>query len=243
MSEEKYIAEAFSKLIEQNTNFIFTKFGDGEYACMNFHPGKNCDNDTYTQWLGSYLIDSFKHLSTKENVFLGKWHDNNMVEFFNRISPIQKVNWVHYHSVMNASPVDGGDYFDSFSNKALFNLVKSIRNSDRKKIIVSNVNNKKLKDIFNADVFIEVSSQNWSSNYESYENNVLAEIEDSCILITAAGMCSKVLISNMSKKNENITCIDLGSGFDLLATGVKSRPWRHSYADELEYYQDLFKLV
>lgn len=235
---EEFISKKFSELIDENVNFTFTKFGDGEFYCMNFTNGHNCDGDSYTRWLGEELINSFKHLTYKDFVYLGKWHNPNAVDFFSKLSNQNKINWVHYHSVMNASPVNGIE-FDSFSNDYLLRLVKSIRDSKRKKIIISNHKNKKLKDIFNANSYVEVLGSDWSESYSEYEKKVLNELTDDCIILTAAGMCSKVLISNLLKIKENITCIDIGSGFDLLATGIKSRPWPHSYQDELEYYKSI----
>ncbi len=53
----------------------------------------------------------------------------------------------------------------------------------------------------------------------------------------AGGMCSKVLIDDITNQFD-LTFIDLGSGFDLLGSKIKSRPWKHSYEDELTYYKD-----
>lgn len=235
MSE--YISKDFSNFIKNDVNFTFTKFGDGEYSCMNFHNGSNCDDDLYTKWLGEELIKSFKNLSSLKDVYIGKWHTKTVVDFFENLTT-NKINWVDYHSVMNASPI-GNSQFDSFSNDHLLEFVKSIRDTNRKKIILSNIKNIKMMKIFKCEKFIEVPDKNWSFNYYDYEQKLINELQDNCIILTAAGMCSKVIISNLLRINNNITCIDLGSGFDLLATGMKSRSWQHSYEDELKYYSSL----
>jgi hypothetical protein len=53
---------------------------------------------------------------------------------------------------------------------------------------------------------------------------------------------NKVMLNMQLLQNFNMSCIDIGSGFDLLATGKHSRPWGHSYEDELEYYKEILPL-
>lgn len=51
-------------------------------------------------------------------------------------------------------------------------------------------------------------------------------------------MCSKVLINDITDRYD-LTFIDLGSAFDFLGGKVKTRPFKHSYEDYVNYYKDL----
>jgi hypothetical protein len=231
----------FTKMIQLGENFSFTKFGDGEVSCMRRWFGKNCDGDKYHRQLSRLLKESFVDLAKRSNVYIGRWHFNDLVKYLIDIATknnINNINWVNYHFIMNASPVQGVTDFNSFSNKKMLEFVKAIKNSSRKKIIFANCDNYKLKDLFSADIFIETKKNNWSYELDDYYKQVEKECSDGVIFIIAAGLCSKVLISKLLKKFD-MTCLDIGSGFDLLVTGKHSRPWSHSYQDELLYYKDI----
>ena len=232
----------FTMMINHNENFSFTKFGDGEITCMRrWWRGKNCDGDKYHRKLSHDLEGAFIDLIQRKNVYIGQWHSPVMVDYLKKIAikhDVGNINWVHYHFVMNASPIVGNTDFDSFSNDKIFNFVRAIKDSNRRKILFTNNDNKKLQSLFNADFFIETKKNNWSYEFSKYYEEVESICTDNAILIIAAGLCSKVLISRLLQKF-NMTCIDIGSGFDLLATGNNTRGWSHSHQDELNYYKNI----
>jgi|GEM_PF-185918 len=230
-----------TRMIENGENFAFTKFGDGEVSCMRRWFGKNCDGDTYHRSLGRSLKESFVDLANRQNVYIGRWHNEDLVSYLEKMADkkgIKNINWVDYHFILNASPVEGITNFDSFSNDKMFKFAQALQKTNRKKILFTNGDNKKLKEFFRADIFVETKKNNWSYEFDEYYQRVEKECVDNAILIIAAGLSSKVLITKLLHKF-NMTCIDIGSGFDLLATGKHSRPWSHSYQDELNYYKDI----
>jgi len=226
-------------MVQNGENFIFTKFGDGEIACMK-RPwwGRNVDGDRYHRWLSRSLVKAFVNLAGKPNAYIGLWHDPTMVKYLEKLAKrkrIESINWVHYHTVMNASPVANTTDYDSFKNSHMLQFVQAVRTSKRNKIILSNSDNARMKLLFQADSFVETPKNNWSFEYSKYLEIVQPLCTPDTILITAAGLCSKVLISDLSNKFD-MTLIDVGSGFDLLVTRRHSRPWGHSYEDEVRYY-------
>jgi hypothetical protein len=240
-NKNKITLNDFTRMIKANNNFSFTKFGDGEISCMRSWFGKNCDGDKYHRQLSKALKDAFVDLSSRKNMYIGQWHNSEIVEYLKKIAikqGINDINWVNYHFVMNASPVKGITDFNSFSNNKMLEFVKAINATVRKKILFTNSDNQKLQQLFKTDVFIETKKNNWSYEFNQYYKKVESECVENTILIIAAGLCSKVLMSKLLQKF-NITCIDIGSGFDLLATGKHSRPWAHSYQDELSYYKEI----
>jgi len=242
ITESKITINDFTRMLASGQNFSFTKFGDGEVRCMrNWLYGENIDGDKYNYWLSKSLKKAFINLAGRPNVYIGRWHVPALVEYlfkFAKKNGIKTINWVNYHFVMNASPIKGTTDFDSFSNDGLLNFVTTIKNSHRKKIFFSNGDNSELKEFFSADIFIETKKNNWSYEYDKYYKQVKEECKDGAILIIAAGMCSKVLISDLLNEFA-MTCVDIGSGFDLIATGKYSRPWSHSYEDEMKYYKSI----
>ena len=68
--------------INNNINFSFTKFGDGEFACMSNEIGQNCDEHPYSNELGIKLKDAWLYLVEKENIYIGQWsgHKSGMSE-------------------------------------------------------------------------------------------------------------------------------------------------------------------
>lgn len=241
IDEKNEILDGFTEMIKNNQNFSFTKFGDGEFLCMHRWFGKNCDGDSYHRKLGSELKDAFTYLAARKDVYLGKWHVGKTIKYLEELAAKKKItniNWVHYHTIMNASPIAGITDFNSLLNDKMFNFVKAIKISNRKKILFTNKDNEKLKKIFNADVFIETKKNNWSYEFDDYFKIVEKECVENAIFIIAAGLSSKVMIAKILQKY-NMTCLDIGSGFDLLATAKHTRPWSHTYEDEVKYYKEL----
>jgi hypothetical protein len=114
-------------------------------------------------------------------------------------------------------------------------FVSFIKNSKRKKIYLCNSTNNRLKEFFNIDEIINIPPRNWSNNYSTIKKEVERVLEKNCILLTSGGLCSKVLINDLTNQYK-ISCIDLGSGFDFLGSKRMSRDHKHSLQEELNYY-------
>jgi len=228
--ETEYLLALVEKL-EAGENIIFTKFGDGEYNCMVGAPGHQCDGDYYHAWLGLALKKSLIGLSKKPNVYIGRWHGPDVPQYCDALAKICAVTipWTSYHLVLNNNIALQHDY--------MYKLVKFIVNSPKKKILICNQRNSRLKDFFRADVLITIPPTNWSFHYNTYKEAVEKHAANNCIILIAGGMCSKVLINDITDKFD-LTFIDVGSGFDLLGGKLNSRMWPHTYEDELEYYKD-----
>lgn len=218
--------------LEGGQNIIFTKFGDGECACMRGQYGHNCDNDTYHDWLGQALKDALINLSQKPNTYIGRWWSEEVYKYCDHLA-IQKniiIPWVWYHLFLN------DDKNLKFSY--MFDFVRFIITTKRKKILLANKLNERLKDFFKVNVFIELPLQNWSFEYKKWKNLLEKEVEKDAVILIAGGMCSKVLIADISDKYD-LTFIDIGSSFDLLARKQKSRTCNYSYEDVFNYYKNL----
>lgn len=245
--------------IKNNKRVIFTKFGDGEYACIQYKKidlgDHNCDNDNYSVELGNRILKSFNNLcylsKTDDGIYIGKWHSNEkymkdlcskFYDYFKEINSndIIDIPFVYYHFCYN-------DHYEEWgSNKNLYEFVKTIQNSNKNKIVITNYQNTRFSIIFKPNYFVTISPNSWfESSYEeiyNYVSGILNKNEDSIILLSA-GLASKVLINELANIYPKASFIDIGSGFDLLARKRPSRTYytdkQHSYFDEYMYYKDL----
>ena len=226
-----YLPTILDKLNE-GQNIIFTKYGDGEYYCMAGTNGQNCDGDTYHPWLGSALKHALISLSKKPNTYIGKWWISEAYEFCNALAKQNSVTipWAWYHLFINDDEALEFDYMHKFAQFVI--------KTKRKKILLCNSMNSRLKDFFKIDTYIEIPAYNWSFEYNKWKNIIEKHVEKDCILLISGGLCSKVLIDDITNTHD-VTFIDLGSSFDLLARKRNTRGWTHTYQEELAYYHDL----
>jgi len=196
---KKVPIQSFQKMIEDGTNFSFTKIGDGEINCMQGVQGANCDDHPYGQKLGDALEDSFLYLSKLDRSYLGGWIDmmpnKDILKKF-------RIN-ANYEMLIHTSITP--------EKYAFYNAVKQ---SKRKKIFIGPERLGEVKNFLNINQMIKVPLV----NAFSYNFNLVPEKD--AIYIFSAGMTSKVWITKLLRQNKEITCIDCGSAFDPLFYGV-----------------------
>jgi hypothetical protein len=100
-----------------------------------------------------------------------------------------------------------------------FDFYKSIKYSERKKIFVGPNRLFDIENFLNVDTLIEVPLVNSFSEYENVLASLKSEIENNSIILFSCGMPAKSLIYKSLEFNSNITCLDVGSGFDSLFIG------------------------
>ena len=221
------ITDYITNCVENNIPVTFLKYGDGEFNCVFYGYGTNCDNDTYTQNLQNGLLESFKFLvENVNNVYIGLWHNLETKSQWESLVS-KNVNWVNYHTII----IDKKDDYQKLK------LYKSIKYSTRKKIIVCNELLVKSKLLLNMDHVVIVPFNNW---YDNKFNSILNEIsefindDNNHIVITCCGMSAKVLICELNKKFPNGIYLDFGSSLDLICTKRESRG-QHFNESSYEY--------
>lgn len=208
--------------INNNIPISFSKYGDGEAYCAFERFGRNCDDDNYTQKLGSSLINSFKYMvENADNSYIGLWHNMNFKLYWENIVN-KKVNWADYHSII----IDKQNDYDKLA------LYKAIKNSKRKKIIVCNELLIKSKLLFDADEIVLVPFNNWfDTRFDDILNTVLnlINIDNEHMVMTCCGMSAKVLICELHKRFPKGIYLDFGSAIDLICTKKDSRGRGYNY--------------
>lgn len=243
----RYVTECLSAA----TPIVFTKFGDGEVQCMQFVTGTNCDGDRYTKTLGKELNSAFVHFcemanqSKHDRILLGRWHYPSEVAYLARLylqhalatrsnAGVGEIPFVNYHLIYN------DDEFHT--SRDLYDMVKAIQCYSYRKVLITNRQNERLRLLFKAYDFIQIANNSWfeTSFLDVFRatDQILKENPRALILI-AGGLASKVLICKLCKKYPMASFLDIGSGFDILATRRCTRDHKHTYEAECEYYRDL----
>jgi len=221
----------FINYLENQKDFVFTKFGDGEAICMNksFEIGStNCDNQSYSENLANLLIESAKYFSNKHNVFIGEWVGDVFEEMLKNILLSNEIyfQYVPYETLLN---------IENTPFKKIKKFYKTIKKSKRKKVYVCP---KKLNDasnLLNCDI-INVPENEAFSEYEMIKEKLQNGNYE--IILYSAGLLSKVLIYDLLKFNQNTTHIDIGSGLDNLYVGT-TRAYQIPKENLIKIYSDI----
>jgi hypothetical protein len=137
--------------VNHNIPVSFSKYGDGELACMLHNNGYNCDRDSYTDKLSDGLRISFIYMVEKaDNAYIGMWHYLENIKALENIVK-KDIKWALYHTIIIDKQND--------QNKSL--LYKTIKHSKLKKIIVCNQLLIKSKFLLDIDEIVFVPFNNW----------------------------------------------------------------------------------
>lgn len=225
-----YITRILTEHVIDNKPISFSKYGDGEYDCVFYRNGKNCDYDSYTDRLGGALLDSFKYMvDHADNAYIGLWHDHNVKKDWER-HVAKDVPWAGYHSII----IDGTNDLEKVD------LYRSIKYSPRRKIIVCNRLLTKSRLLFDADELVIVPLNNWfDHDFEAILEKVsgLIGTDNNHIVMTCCGMSAKVLICELYKRFPGGIYLDFGSAIDLICTKRDSRGREYDY----NYIHNLLK--
>jgi hypothetical protein len=224
-----------SECIKTQTPVAFLKYGDGEYLAALGNSGCNCDRDTYTEVLKDGLIKSFSYMVDHgPNTFVGIWHDGNHIDFWNKF--VEKpIRVAKYHTVIM-------DY-DHINDK--IDLLRTIKESPLKKIYICNPLMVRAKILLNIDHMVHVPFNNWvDTQIDSILNQVKSIIdpEEQNIILTSAGMGSKIMVGELTKLFPKNIYIDIGSGLDKICTKKTSRGWEPNYQEFMELLAHIIPL-
>jgi arylsulfatase A-like enzyme len=163
------------------------------------------------------------------NAYIGKWHYSNETQFLENLAR-QPIQWAKYHSML----------FDRHDDEKKAELIKTIHRSNTKKIIVCNRNMSKAQQLLRADHIVYVDFQNWfDTSFDRVLNEVKSHMkqDENHIVITCAGMGSKVLIAELTKAFPKGIYLDYGSALDLICTGRSTREYSDHYS--IDYIKNM----
>ena len=230
LEEIKKTLENWIHKINTSNNFAFIKFGDGEFFCMMGANGSNCDQHPYTLDLQKKLINAWNYYcdNKQHDVYIAEWADQpGSFGMPQNILPQKNINnpvFVFYKQItenknLNFKLVNFEILLQNTLTQQKYNFYKAIKNSKRKKIFIGPERLFPVQKFLNVDIHIQVPLINTFSKYNEILLHCKQASTENAIYIFSSGMPTKALIFELLKEIKNITCLDVGSGFDALFVG------------------------
>lgn len=209
--------------VETQTPCVFAKFGDGEEAAARGRSGQNCDGTRYSAALGAALRAAFPVLAAAPNAMIGKWHDASSAHFWEAMCPTP-VSWAHYHTVLVDRDIP---LADQLSKAALY---RAIREFPSTKVYVANASMRPAVDLFAIDTHVVIDPVDWfDRSFDAVLSQTLGAVpaERACLVLVSAGMGAKPLMARLVEARPRALLVDVGSGWDALCRGKRSRDYQH----------------
>lgn len=202
----------YSKLvgkIENREPFAFSRWGDGEWACILGRPGQNCDGHRYFNDLGTELASV---LINTPRYYLGM-QPKAMFDMGGDISQWLKEmgifrTWENADVLHDASKNGNINDFLAALDKTNWHLVSSYNELEYAELPIEQRNANIPVPAINAWLLYPEVLQNITKR-------VSERAHEGDVFLFAAGMMSNVLIDDMyNSYGERYTLIDIGSLFD-----------------------------
>jgi len=182
--------------LEKGENFSFSRFGDGEWACLLGKNGANCDGHAYFHDMGDRLL---KIVESNPKYYMGlqTLAENTYPDEIAKY-PIE---WVESDCLHRAS-IRGEiqPFFDVLNKKNI--------------VFVGNHRHQK-QSIIKVDKFIEVPINDCWRKYKDVLEEIRTSIDKDDVIIYCASMMANVLIDDIYNEFGNtVTQIDCGSLFE-----------------------------
>ena len=191
----------YQELIDKLNNrepFSFSRFGDGEFACMLYRSGANCDGHKYFPDLGERLNQA--------------WKDKRGIVGTQRYGQAMYPIFTH-------TGIDADVLHKASINGELQEFMDSLIYKGNDIILVGP---KRLIGVVPSRTFIEVPLKNAWEQYDYILEMIQFHIQKWDIVLYCCGMMAEVLIHDLHDKK--LTQIDCGSVFDPYV-GVNSRQY------------------
>jgi hypothetical protein len=205
----------YANLLDSRVRFLQANYGDGEWACILGHPGKNCNGENYTSELQAALEKTIVEPPTGH-----VWYGSNggtklepsIMEWLLTRHLTQRA-WVYKEIISGAN-----------ANGKMGPLISAIRR--RRTILVGpeHLNNPELYRIFNIKGHVVVPTSNAYTVIEKTYANTLETQKryNADLILVCSGMAANPLIHRVGAVSPTVTVIDMGATLDPYA-GVYSR--------------------
>jgi hypothetical protein len=225
----------FWGLIENNTNFTFARYADGEVMLMKGQPvTSGTQASSIDKWqapnkltnVGEQLLNTLSH--TEENYFYAiSSKTDNLNDYQFLIENIKQSE-------------DKLTFVNLWINANYSDMLKKLCNNKRDVILICNKEAKIDNFPFNVvDItsFPDDCINYWENNDKDFINMITEKYGNlnNQLFFISCGPISEIIIHELYNKNPNNTYIDVGSSIDEFVHGYKTRP----YMDSNSYYSKL----
>ncbi len=185
--------------LNHRINLSFSRFGDGEFACMLGKPGANCDGHEYFPDLGERLNQA--------------WKDKRGIVGTQRYGQAMYPTFTHTGidaDILHKASINGelGEFFKALKGRQLF--------------MIGPMRLHTLNIIKSGDIFRDIPLKNAWTDYDMVKEYIHGVVCPDDVVLYCCGMMAEVLIWDMY--SDDITQIDCGSVFDPYV-GVNSRQY------------------
>lgn len=215
-SQAKQKLDSFSEMIRNSENFALVKFHDGEWLTMTTTGNeRNSFGYNYSRAIGDDLIRSYIYLLCYSRGYIHYWHYNPhhiMLDLIDDFSPSND-KFIYCEATVQKLPFIPGQV----------EFFRSIQQSNRKKIYVSNQNmTAVLQPILNINHLVVTHGIKFYASDNLFypeKERILTQIKEllvheNTIVMFSAGLGAKVMITDLLKTHPNNTYLDIGSTFD-----------------------------
>lgn len=237
------IINLFRDNIQNGVNFVYTKMGDGEILCMLCEGQYLQGGNVYSEKLQDALEKAYSFLGTVPDFYLGVWGKGffeDIVLSDGKVIKKERQQEMFKALKMYYIPVNGLLFIHQPNSplRQLKEFFETIKNSSRKKVYIGPREVNGIQKFLGIDEYCDIPTQDAFGQYDEILKYLLGEdsVEDNTIFMFSAGMMAKCLIHRLVEKNRHITCIDFGSGFDVLSSGWHTRTNQEKREKLLEYY-------
>lgn len=233
--------------IESCVNFVYLRFGDGEFAniSLNHTNGRNCDGNKYIHQQGVELRNSLLYFLQKSindrKIYIGIWtnHINDENSYLYKVTSdvdIDKSNIVYFNLINN---LYNNKFNESVISSHIVKFYKTLCKCTRPKLYVANSDALPVAKFLNAEHAI-IPLQNCYNDI----GDILTKINDwisgntnNPIVMFSSGLATEVMIYHLYQVHKNVTFIDIGTSLDILYK--QSRDF-HKWPGYVSTFKDLY---
>jgi hypothetical protein len=203
--------------IEQKKHFSFTRYWDGEMACMVGREGMNCDSAPYSSALREHLKKTISNnYSYYHSIYWPYNHEgtkNLQVTFDNYLQAESKIEW--FDAMIWQRCFEAGNFHQYVVNAL----------QDKNILFVAGEHIKPIQQKIKVRDFIPVHDRLAFDNLESTEDEIVGKYENGDVIIFCAGMASNCMIDDLFPIiGQRVTMLDMGSVWDAYL-GYQKRQW------------------
>jgi hypothetical protein len=208
--------------------FFYLRYGDGAIECMKGTQGRTCDGERYSQGLGTELraafdmlrvCDSFHGLRPRPILCLGDWltasfdydmeHTRYAGEYAELIGDLKPHYWLHFEALLLMR-----------ESEALADFYRAVARSSRQKLYMGPASHAPAARLLNADHLVTPMQELFSYVDQLTEELTRRRFD---VLLYGAGMAGNIPVIRAWRYFPERTYIHLGSAFDVLCLGKKTR--------------------
>lgn len=218
------LSELLQKL-DRGESFSFSRYWDGEMACIVGRTGKNVDSCDYTPELRTALISTLVNNKPYYHaIFFPTWHRGtvHLRRQFEEGLLVSKCKVIWHDATMFQKAFELGSFYP---------VIKSLKK--RNCVLIGGEHLRPVTDLLGLKAFVETPRKNAYEKHVEIEQRIceLATGLEQPVFIFCTGMASNCMIDDLYGTID-ATMIDMGSVWDA-ALKLRTRIWMRSIPDNV----------